>query len=148
MISYTGGESITIHDFKNRVQKVQRYSFQRAFIDAYQYEDENKYMYHMNESAQSLCKIEIQTDKRYIYRDVEMPGFETLEPVSVIKRELHIMKRENGNNTRRIFFKIKQDLKGYAREKQKFMYQRKRKNTAAGNRMFCKCNSHQTIAIV
>ncbi len=67
--------------------------FKRAFIDAYQYEDENKCMYHMNESAQSLCKIEIQTDKRYIYRDVEMPGFETLEPVSVIKRELHIMKK-------------------------------------------------------
>ena len=118
MISYTGGESITIHDFKNRVQKVQRYSFQRAFIDAYQYEDENKYMYHMNESAQSLCKIEIQTDKRYIYRDVEMPGFETLEPVSVIKKGTAYYEKEKTEIIpEEYFFKIKQDLKGYAREK-------------------------------
>ena len=93
MISYTGGESITIHDFKNRVQKVQRYSFQRAFIDAYQYEDENKYMYHMNESAQSLCKIEIQTDKRYIYRDVEMLDSKHWNLYRLLKRELHIMKK-------------------------------------------------------
>ena len=118
VISYTGGESITIHDFKNRVQKVQRYSFQRAFIDAYQYEDENKYMYHMNESAQSLCKIEIQTDKRYIYRDVEMPGFETLEPVSVIKKGTAYYEKEKTEIIpEEYFFKIKQDLKGYAREK-------------------------------
>ena len=118
VISYTGGESITIHDFKNRVQKVQRYSFQRAFIDAYQYEDENKYMYHMNESAQSLCKIEIQTDKRYIYRDVEMPGFETLEPVSVIKNGTAYYEKEKTEIIpEEYFFKIKQDLKGYAREK-------------------------------
>lgn len=118
VISYTGGESITIHDFKNRVQKVQRYSFQRAFIDAYQYEDENKYMYHINESAQSLCKIEIQTDKRYIYRDVEMPGFETLEPVSVIKKGTAYYEKEKTEIIpEEYFFKIKQDLKGYAREK-------------------------------
>lgn len=118
VISYAGGESITIHDFKNRVQKVQRYSFQRAFIDAYQYEDENKYMYHMNESAQSLCKIEIQTDKRYIYRDVEMPGFETLEPVSVIKKGTAYYEKEKTEIIpEEYFFKIKQDLKGYAREK-------------------------------
>lgn len=118
VISYTGGESITIHDFKNRVQKVQRYSFQRAFIDAYQYEDENKCMYHMNESAQSLCKIEIQTDKRYIYRDVEMPGFETLEPVSVIKKGTAYYEKEKTEIIpEEYFFKIKQDLKGYAREK-------------------------------
>lgn len=118
VISYTGGESITIHDFKNRVQKVQRYSFQRVFIDAYQYEDENKYMYHMNESAQSLCKIEIQTDKRYIYRDVEMPGFETLEPVSVIKKGTAYYEKEKTEIIpEEYFFKIKQDLKGYAREK-------------------------------
>ena len=118
VISYTGGESITIHDFKNRVQKVQRYSFQRAFIDAYQYEDENKCMYHMNESAQSLCKIEIQTDKRYIYRDVEMPGFETLEPVSVIKKGTAYYEKEKTEIIPdEYFFKIKQDLKGYAREK-------------------------------
>ena len=117
VISYTGGESITIHDFKNRVQKVQRYSFQRAFIDAYQYEDENKCMYHMNESAQSLCKIEIQTDKRYIYRDVEMPGFETLEPVSVIKKGTAYYEKEKTEIIpEEYFFKIKQDLKGYARE--------------------------------
>ena len=118
VISYTGGESITIHDFKNRVQKVQRYSFQRAFIDAYQYEDENKCMYHMNESAQSLCKIEIQTDKRYIYRDVEMPGFESLEPVSVIKKGTAFYEKEKTEIIpEEYFFKIKQDLKGYAREK-------------------------------
>ena len=118
VISYTGGESITIHDFKNRVQKVQRYSFQRAFIDAYQYEDENKYMYHMNESAQSLCKIEIQTDKRFIYRDVEMPGFDTLEPVSVIKKGTAYYEKEKTEIIpEEYFFKIKQDLKGYAREK-------------------------------
>ena len=118
VISYTGGESITIHDFKNRVQKVQLYSFQRAFIDAYQYEDENKCMYHMNESAQSLCKIEIQTDKRYIYRDVEMPGFETLEPVSVIKKGTAYYEKEKTEIIpEEYFFKIKQDLKGYAREK-------------------------------
>ena len=118
VISYTGGESITIHDFKNRVQKVQRYSFQRAFIDAYQYEDENKYMYHMNESAQSLCKIEIQTDKRYIYRDVEMPGFETLEPVSVIKKGTAYYEKEKTEIIpEEYFFFFFQDLKGYAREK-------------------------------
>ena len=116
VISYTGGESITIHDFKNRVQKVQRYSFQRAFIDAYQYEDENKCMYHMNESAQSLCKIEIQTDKRYIYRDVEMPGFETLEPVSVIKKGTAYYEKEKTEIIPEEYF-FKQDLKGYAREK-------------------------------
>ena len=79
-----------------------------------------------------------------------MPGFETLEPVSVIKKGTAYYEKEKTEIIpEEYFFKIKQDLKGICKGKNRNSCIRgSAKNTAAGNRMFCKCNSHQTIAIV
>ena len=42
VIACTAGEGLNIHELKQRVQRVQRYSFQRAFAECYRLRAENR----------------------------------------------------------------------------------------------------------
>lgn len=84
-VIYTGDENVNIYDLHKRIQKVQRYSFQRAFSEAYEL-SANKQTFYTESGADYdwgkfgilLQTQGIQTEKVCITRDVRMPEFETL----------------------------------------------------------------------
>lgn len=114
-VAYTGSETFRMYDLKQRVQKVQRYSFQRAFIDVYRFREAMEGFYtgddflqkngKSGESNQQLRwsggKQEGQNTKRrwesfaeieeeqqepcYIAREVRYPQFEVQKAQAVIQ---------------------------------------------------------------
>ncbi len=88
VVSYTGDDRIQIFDLHQRVQRVQRYSFQRAFAECYSL-SYGKRKFYTSTDLQGLCEIQdisgqelaIQPEKKYLTRDVGMPLFEKLEPL-------------------------------------------------------------------
>ena len=91
-VSYTGDEKVKIYDLHQRIQRVQRYSFQRAFVDCYSLSAAKQSFYTEQGSDskweqlginQQMC--EIQQEKRYITRDVNMPHFEKLNVEKLIE---------------------------------------------------------------
>lgn len=117
VISYTGGDDIVIFDMQSRIQKVQRYSFQRAFIDAYRYEKGNKNIYNHAESVGLLCETEIQKEKKYIQREVGMPGLECLSPLKIIQSgEVEYVEEKTNLIPEEYYYQISKEFKGYSRK--------------------------------
>lgn len=75
IVVYTG-KDFYIYDRKQRIRKVQRYSFQRAFIDAYHLTKKKSF---------TEEKIEVQKEPCYIKREVRYPQFEVLKPEAIIE---------------------------------------------------------------
>lgn len=80
----TGGAGFAALRLPERIQKVERYSFQRPFVEAYQlapgFDD---WRHQVNASIQSE-PVAVQDEKRLLPRGVAFSDFQTLETVSVI----------------------------------------------------------------
>lgn len=80
----TGDASFTVFDLHERIQRIQRYSFQRAFGEAYRLTAEKRRFYLGSMDAERL-ETAIQPDKRYLVRELPMPDFELLPAQEVIR---------------------------------------------------------------
>lgn len=137
--TYTGDESEACagtevfrgYDLKQRVQKVQRYSFQRAFIDAYRMSAEKKSFYtealgHSKGNGKKepweylRQRTELKPEPCYIARDVRYPGFEVLPSEAVILEGSAAF--DNSHNKvidEQEYFKISNQLLGFCYEEVK-----------------------------
>lgn len=77
VLAWTGGECFHIYDRRERVRKVQRYSFQRAFIDNYRLTGKKTREF-------SEEKQEILSDPQYIAREVRYPEFSVLKVEAIL----------------------------------------------------------------
>lgn len=77
--AFTGEGGIPVYDLHQREQDAPRYSFQRAFAEAYHLNRENGHFYVGTEENIQQEEIEVQQGKKYICREVRMPLFERLE---------------------------------------------------------------------
>ena len=68
--AWTGEDGIPVYDLRQRVQDAPRYSFQRAFAEAYTLSRIKGHFYVRDEEEFQREKIEVQPDKTYIYREV------------------------------------------------------------------------------
>jgi len=76
--AYTGADDFKCHVFKERVQKAQRYSFQRPFAESYRLTDATQ-RYRISPSFDGQSEdLEIVDVKDYCKRDVRYPEYETL----------------------------------------------------------------------
>mgnify|MGYP002510834010 CR=1 FL=1 len=80
VIACTAGEGIQVHELKQRVRKIQRYSLQRAFGECYRLRAENRKFYTQAawEALPASLPFAVQPGKRYLGRSVPMPKFERL----------------------------------------------------------------------
>ena len=79
VIAWTGDNSIQAYELGQRVQKVQRYSYQRAFAECYHLSEKNRAFYtELNTELRSITCVE-QEEKKYIERNVRMPQYEILQ---------------------------------------------------------------------
>lgn len=85
VIAYTGDTKIQVYDLKQRIQKIQRYSFQRAFAECYDYRSRIEGFYENVEISHEREPIEIQPEKRYINREVRYPEYEKISVDSLVK---------------------------------------------------------------
>lgn len=112
----TGDEQFLVYDLQQRISKVQRYSFQRAFIDAYRLCPELTDYQSQRITTIVPETVEIQKQKHYLMRETRMPCYEVLEPeciqcsgsVILDSDKQEIIPEEN-------YFQIGDELKGYAR---------------------------------
>ena len=85
VIAYTGECSIKVYDLHQRAQYVQRYSFQRAFVDCYNYKAENKTFYcepDCNKKEECFC---VTDSKKYLKRRVPIPQYEQIQVDAVLE---------------------------------------------------------------
>ncbi len=88
-VSWTGGNLVQIYDLQQRVQKVQRYSFQRAFAECYRLNAATQNFHTIPEWEETGIRVQemqVQPEKCCIRRRTEMPQFEVLP----IQRHLEI----------------------------------------------------------
>ncbi|HEX3020918.1 MAG TPA: hypothetical protein VHP81_00805, partial [Lachnospiraceae bacterium] len=112
--AYTSGSIIKCYEFQERVQKVQRYSFQRPFIEVYrinQLSEDVKMHPDINLIEQ---EIEIVENKNYIARDVRYPNYELLLPSELVEcgKADFTYQKENIFKDRS-YVHIRDSLKGY-----------------------------------
>lgn len=78
VIAWTGDYSIQAYELGQRVQKVQRYSYQRAFAECYHLSTKNHAFYtEIHTEFHSIACVE-NDEKKYIKRNVRMPQYEVL----------------------------------------------------------------------
>lgn len=85
IIVYTGDTAISAYELGERIQKVQRYSYQRAFAEAYRLRVVNQIFHKglMMEHNPVACVI--QEEKRYIMRNVRVPQYEVLQTQELLE---------------------------------------------------------------
>lgn len=83
--AWTGEDGIPIYDLHQRVQDTPRYSFQRAFAEAYTLSHDKGHFYVSGADNFLREDIEVQPEKSYICREVRMPLFEKLEAEAIPK---------------------------------------------------------------
>lgn len=81
----TGVAGFAACDLHQRVQRVQRYSFQRAFAEAYRLSDANRCFY-LGAPWAAEETAAVQPEKRYLTREVPAPAFEVLPAEAVVER--------------------------------------------------------------
>lgn len=79
VIAYTGDTTIQVYELNERVQKVQRYSYQRAFSEVYRLWAAHQAFYKEPKTQLSPIACVKQEEKRYIMRNVRMPQYEVLQ---------------------------------------------------------------------
>ena len=81
-VAATGENSVTVHELKQRVQKVQRYSLQRAFVECYRLQADKQDFYTQAAWGELQASTQItwslQPEKRCLKRSVRMPEYEKL----------------------------------------------------------------------
>ena len=87
VIACTAGEGLNIHELKQRVQRVQRYSFQRAFAECYRLRAENRSFYTESawENPQQPLNLAVQPGKRFLRRSVRMLEFKRLSAKALVE---------------------------------------------------------------
>lgn len=80
----TGDDSFGVYDLHQRIQRVQRYSFQRAFAEAYRLRTCRQVFYLGGDGGEQL-EAEMQAEKRYLRRETPMPQFEPLQVQRMIQ---------------------------------------------------------------
>lgn len=108
--AYTGGNTFHIYDRRERVQKVQRYSFQRAFIEDYRLSEKKTWDFPEEEQV-------FRPEPYYIAREIRYPQFEVLKAEAVAaegsatfdNEECQIIGEEN-------YFKVNDQLLGFSYE--------------------------------
>ncbi|HIQ96698.1 MAG TPA: hypothetical protein IAB26_09060 [Candidatus Limivivens merdigallinarum] len=117
VIAYTGEDGMRAYDLKRRIQRVQRYSFQRAFIDAYRLPGDSGNVYtdcRWEAEEERLC---IQEEKRYLKREVRYPGYERLEAKEVMEQgTAEFAQEQPGLIGEETYFQVGELLLGYSYE--------------------------------
>lgn len=107
VLAATGAEGFTVCRFTERVQRVQRYSFQRPFAEAYR----------MADAAREPIGTEITADRRFIAREVPYPEYEQTAAEAVIARGTFTVAPEPANHYEdRAVTGISPRLKGFKKE--------------------------------
>lgn len=84
VVAATGNDSFAVFDLHERIQRIQRYSFQRAFGEAYRLASEKRRFYFGSMVGEQL-ETANQPDKRYLVRELQMPNYEQLPVEEVIR---------------------------------------------------------------
>lgn len=89
LVAYTGGNDIRIYDMGRRVERVQRYSFQRAFAEDYRLREADNGFYTQISAKpwadrEEACRV--QPEKRYVRRSARMPEYECLPVRSMVEK--------------------------------------------------------------
>lgn len=88
LIAYTGGDEIKIYDLNQRVQRVQRYSFQRGFAESYRLMAKNKEFFIQPDGEWHCEQCAVQEVKNYLKRGVRMPKYEKLTVSALLETGL------------------------------------------------------------
>ena len=81
----TGDGSFGVYDLHQRIQRVQRYSFQRAFAEAYRLRACKQAFYLGSDGGAERLESETQAEKRYLRRETPMPQFEPLQVQRIVQ---------------------------------------------------------------
>lgn len=84
ILAATGDASFAAYELQQRVPRVQRYSFQRAFTDVYRMTAALQPFYTGSDVAAPIETV-VQTGKTYITREVPKPSFTTLSAQEVVQ---------------------------------------------------------------
>lgn len=99
-IAATGGKGFKVIRLHGRVREVQRYSFQRTFVEAYKRSPKSADWYTRLDDTSKPAKIETLKPRRLVERGVPYPAFETRQPVALtasgVVRPMRNPKLRNG----------------------------------------------------
>lgn len=115
--AYTGGEGMQVYELGQRMQYVQRYSFQRGFAEAYRLAAGNRSFF-----TEPIChrvpeSWSVQEEKRYVKRSVRMPQYEKLQASALLETGTADFTYVCPNPIRdRSYLNIGEQLKGYRPE--------------------------------
>lgn len=104
IVAATGSDGFKAYPVIERVNKVQRYSFQRTFVETYKL-SKDAFDYEVNpDTAAAPVEVEPAVAGHFLYRDIPMgEEDEPVYPVSVIHRgQLSYSDKENYYNSREI----------------------------------------------
>lgn len=125
VLAYTGEESFRIYDFRQRVQKVQRYSFQRAFIDVYRLKKDRGIFdaEGRKRAAEDLEPFEEKAQRQqepvYIAREVRYPRFEVLQAEAMILEGAATFDDQNNQVIpEQEYFRVSDQLLGFSYEEE------------------------------
>ena len=83
VLAWTGSEAFAAYALKERVQKVQRYSFQRTFVEAYVLSPRSSDWCSRPRFKRKPQAVEALARRRLAARGVPYPRFETRQPVCI-----------------------------------------------------------------
>ncbi|WP_312372790.1 alpha-L-rhamnosidase-related protein [Lachnoclostridium sp.] len=111
-----GNEGFEALELPYKIQKVQRYSFQRPFVEAYQY-NSNDVLWRTGQFFPNrILSCEILEEKNLLERGVSYPALENTYPRYIIQKE-HIRIKEVTNLWKdRSLLHIGETLKGYTED--------------------------------
>ncbi len=86
IVAATGKDGFVAYPVVERINKVQRYSFQRTFVETYKLSD-GAFDYEINpDTAATPVEVEPAVAGHFLYRDIPMDTDDEVFPVSVIHR--------------------------------------------------------------
>ena len=124
IVAATGKEGFTAYPVTERLNKVQRYSFQRTFAETYRI-SEGAFDYEVNpDTAAPTAEVEPAAAGPFLYRDIPMDTDEDVYPVSVIHRgQVSYSEKEHYYNAREIS-DIGSHYLAYREEEQEYLSHR------------------------
>lgn len=83
VIAATGNRSFAAYRLRERIQKVQRYSFQRTFVEAYRLNDRSADWFSSRTCRKKSEPVEVLLPKKFVERGVPYPKWEKRQPVAL-----------------------------------------------------------------
>jgi alpha-L-rhamnosidase len=113
ILAATGSRGFTVYQLKERVRKVQRYSFQRPLVEVYRLKSGfDSWRTKMNFRKKGV-KVEVVEKKKLVPRGVSYPDFETCSPVLISARGKIKKKIPKEFYENRAWLKISDTFKGF-----------------------------------